>query len=185
MKKRIQLSLLIVSLMTLMISGCSEKGHTEEKYLEYNKTIENYILALIAEDYYTMSQFLPKKSMQGDFELENATEKDKPQDIEKRRKMGDRYAIYAFDYFYEKYGEMYYLIEYYDFRHVNNKKERLVFGVRKENDRFIVFNKYGLHIEATHFKEITNNDNYVTPELMESIIASHPENSFVLKEYPD
>lgn len=186
MKKRIQFHLLIVSLLILILSGCSKKSNNyEERYLDYNEIIEKYALALIEKDYYTMRQYLSKSALRGDTTLENATKKDKPYALEVKEKMGEHYGIYAFDYFYEEYGEMYYLIEYYNFEYVKEQKEKLVFGVKQEKGKLIVFNKYGRHIEATHFKEITNDNNYVTPNRMEKMMEAYPKNSFVVKEYPD
>lgn len=177
--------LLFVSLtvMIILLSSCGQKEIAPTNYKEFNKTMENYFLAVVEEDLYTMKQYLPNKIIEQNPSIKNATKNDKPSEPDMKENMGDKYSIKGFDYFYEDYQEIYYLIEFYNYQ--RNDKESLVFGVRKENDDYMVFSAFGHGgIGGSHVKEFNDGD-YFTISSIKKAMREYPEHTFVVKEYPE
>lgn len=183
MKRKLMITIIfILSLFTL--NGCSSvyKISPSGDYEEYNKVIETYALAVISDDYHTMKKYLPDNEIQGDHWLEEAKESNTP-DLDTLEKMGDRYSIKGFDYFFKEHGRLYYSVEYFNYKS-GHPKEPLVFGIEKtEDNQFYVINKYGRgEINQTHIKDINAE---FTPMGIKRAMEEYPENTFVVKEYPE
>lgn len=180
--KRI-LTILAATLLLVLVSGCmGQQQIAPHNYKEYNETIENYFLAEVEEDLFTMKQYLSEELIKANPSLERAKEDDVPKKSDVKREMGDRYSIKGFDYFYDDYNEIYYSIEYFHYK--RNDTESLVFGVRKENEEYRVFDVFGIGgIGGSHVKEI-NNGGYFTPTSIKQVMKQYPEHTFVVKEYP-
>lgn len=180
--KKISITLLL-AFTFFLISGCKGQEVTPSKYKDYNETMEKYFLAYAEGDLYTMKQYLPLQIINENTNIKNAKENDKPQKPERKEKMGDKYSITGFDYFYEDYGEIYYFIEYFNYE--RNDIAKLVFGVKEDNDKLIVFNAFGVGgIGNSHVKEI-NNGGYFTISSIQEAIKKYPEHAFVVKDYPE
>lgn len=180
--KRLSFWLLIICLSMFLLVGCNGYQETPSDYKEFNKTIENYFLALVEKDYYTMKQYLSEDWIKQSPIIQEAKETDNPIDSEMKEKMGNKYSIKGFDYFKE-YGEIYYSIEYFNYK--RNDTESLVLGVRKENDEYKVFGIFGNGgIGGSHVKEF-NNGGYFTISNIKKAMKNYPDNTFVVKEYPE
>lgn len=167
----------------LFAGACSKNHQSPNDYQEYNQVVEEYALALIEKDYFTMKRYLPESEIQGDTRLINAKEGES-KFPEKREKMGNRYGIYGFDYFFDEHGELYYLVEYYN-PNTGNEKDGYVFQVKKNGDKILIQNKTGLFVYPSRFKPIKKVSGYITPKVMKEIMDEHPEHTFVYKEYPE
>lgn len=176
-----------IIMIPLFLGACTNQVQIapSDEFKDYNETAENYFLAYVEEDYYTMKKYLPDELIQGDYRLEEAQENDTPLDKETKENMGEYYGIYGFDYFYEDYGVIYYLIEFHNFRS-GHPRQPLVFAIGKNDDKYeIQSSKYGKQVVAKHLEEVNNGDFAVSPMDMKKIIENYPEHSFRVKEYPE
>lgn len=180
--KRI-LFVITIIFFSVLLAGCKdEEKPIIEEYQPFNETIEKYFLALMEEDLYTMKQYLHEDVIKQNPSIENAKSSNQPKNPEKRLKMGDKYTIKGFDYFYKDYGEIYYYIEYYNYN--RNGNDSLVFAVQKNNGEYKVFSAFGHGgIGGSHVKNFNNGD-YFTPSNLKVIMNKYPEHTFIVKEYP-
>lgn len=179
-------SIVIVILVSFMTACHNEESFApsdnSDNYEPYNEVVISYFESLIERDYNEMKKYLPDKEIQGDSHLANATEKDMPERTDVLQEMGDKYSVVGFDYFYESHNEIYYSIEYYNSRS-GHERQPLVIGIKKTDDGFCVINKYGINnIPLLHLKDI---DGDFTPLGMKEILNKYPDNTFVVKEYPE
>jgi hypothetical protein len=174
----------VVFLFLMLLSGCmGQQQIAPSDYKGFNDTIENYFLAEVEEDLYTMKQYLSEELIKANPSLGQAKEGDVPKKSDVKKEMGDRYSIKGFDYYYDDYKEIYYSIEYFHYK--RNDIESLVFGVRKEADGYKVFDVFGIGgIGGSHVKEI-NNGGYFTPSSIKQAMKKYPEHTFTVKEYPE
>jgi hypothetical protein len=167
----------------MSLSACKNGNELAPKeYDEYNQTMEKYFLAMVEKDLFTMKQYLSQPIIDQNPSIKNAEENDTPKRSDYKENMGDKYSIKGFDYFYDEFGEIYYSIEYYNFKRERN--DSLVFGVRKENNGLKVFNAYGLGgIGGSHVKEV-NDGGYFTLSSIKEAMRKYPEHTFTVKKYP-
>ncbi|MFD2658457.1 MULTISPECIES: hypothetical protein [Gracilibacillus] len=152
-------------------------------YEDYNTVMEDYFLAYVEEDLYTMKQYLPEDIIEQNIGLKQAEEGDGAKKPDMKENMGVNYSIKGFDYFHEDYDEIYYSIEYYNYK--RDGKESLVFGVKKENDDYKVFSAFGHGgIGGSHVTDFNNGD-YFNPSNIKEVMSENPDNTFVVKEYPE
>ena len=153
-----------------------------DNYEPYNEAVVSYLQSLIERDYNEMKNYLPDEDIQGDSYLANAKKGDIAERTDVLEKMGDKYSVVGFDYFYESHNEIYYSIEYYN-SNSGHERQPLVIGIKKSDNNYYVINKYGINnIPLLHLNDI---DGDFTPMGMKEILKKHPDNVFVVKEYPE
>ncbi|WP_035723116.1 hypothetical protein [Gracilibacillus boraciitolerans] len=107
-----------------------------------------------------------------------------PLDTEKLEKMGDYLGIYGFDYFYDQYREIYYSVQYKNFRS-GHDKQPLIFLLKEVEGEIFVMNVSGsgnLHHSKHHLDDI---DGKFTPVGVKEVMDRYAANTFAVKEYPE
>lgn len=169
-----------IVLLGVLLNGCANQINIAptEKYKNFNDTVEKYFLSTVSEDFYQMKQMVSGEVLTESIQLQEAKEGDSPHDPQMLEEMGDRYSITGFDYFYEEHGEIYYLVEYYNFRS-GNEKSPLIFAVKKEGDDYVLMNGFGRYIAYSKFGST------IKPSDLKKAIEENPEHVFVVKDYPE
>lgn len=180
--KFIKTSLAILVLLVVLV-GCTN-NYTPSNNEEFDKTVEDYFIADLTDDYDKIKKLLPESEIKKD---SNLMEKKGGEVLNPDYKeiMGERYEIKGFDYFVEEHNQILYLVDYFD--PVTENPHRLaIYGVEETDNGFLIMNRNGTKVGSsqlgTHFKEETGN-RLINTSALKELMEKHPENVYKVHEY--